>query len=151
MKWETTVGLWERRKISSIFQKGPFWLLGRDLNTGSRGGQEEVITAVQQELGPTLSTLCSAPSKLSLTFHLPTFVRVELFPCGLTFKGFFLSCRTAPFAVTILQFFYKEQVLLLFSEKNKIMLFYKTLVVFILNLLWEGKAVGSFTSFTGMA
>lgn len=50
MKWETTVGLWERRKISSIFQKGPFWLLGRDLNTGSRGGQEEVITAVQQEV-----------------------------------------------------------------------------------------------------
>ena len=50
MKWETTVGLWERREISSIFQKGPFWLLGRDLNTGSTGGQEEVITAVQQEV-----------------------------------------------------------------------------------------------------
>ena len=49
MKWETTVGLWERREISSMFRKGPFWLLGRDSNTGSTGGQEEVITTVQQE------------------------------------------------------------------------------------------------------
>ena len=100
-----------------------------------------------RSLGPQYPLWAQHLARLSLIFHLPAFVHVELFPSSLTVKGFFLCCRITPFVITIFQFFYKEQVLLFFSEKNKIMLFHKTFVIFLLNCFGKGTAVRSFISF----
>ena len=59
--------------------------------------------------------------------YLSTCWPVYLFTYLCDLYGFFLLCqRITPLVLTIFQFFYKEQVLLLFSEKSKIMLFCKS-------------------------